>query len=166
MLPLLLSAALVTAPAASPLEWRLSDAVPTEVVQATGPDPRIAVALSTATPVAILAGLYATNMAVGSQYLLVPMEINRTVIVGFPIGFGAGYVYAGEPTRGLLVGLGGTAITGLGFGYLSMFSGQDGMNRFPFVAASMLAALVGYGWWVAQDVHRVAEEKRNPPATK
>lgn len=142
--------------------WRVND----------GPDvsrdARLASVLSVTTPVALLAATYGANWALGTPYLAqqthyyaIPGEVDMALVAGAPLGFAAGYFYAGEPLRGSLVGLGGCAIGAAGFTYLvSLSDTQQNLSQGPVVLGLMLAATIGYGWWVAQDVYGVAARRR------
>lgn len=126
----------------------------------------MATTLSLATPPLLLLGTLAANLVIGSpywatrtNYYAIPPEVNRNLMVVAPLGFGTGYVYAGEPVRGALVGLGGVAITAAGFGLPMLVGGQGEINLFFTVTGPlMLASLIGYGWWVSQDLSRVVEQ--------
>lgn len=149
----------------------LAREMPAEV-QAGYPEPALATMLSAAGPPVVLLTTWAANLALGTPYLAektryyaLPPDFNRAMMLVSPLGFSAGYFYAGDPARGLLVGLGGTAITAAGFGYLDLVGGQQALNHAPIVIPLMVLGLVGYGWWVAGDVQEVTARKNEQLTT-
>lgn len=122
------------------------------------PSPWVAVGLSAAAPVT----LAATAVLVGPNN---PSSL--PLLAGLmPLGLSAGYLYAGDPMRGLGVTLGGYGAAGVGALVLtglvlaSPASGQGkgfAMGVAPFVGAGM-GALV-YSGWALFDVYGTAERR-------
>lgn len=129
--------------------------------------------LSLATMPLIVMATLAANVALGTPYLAtqtkfyaIPPEVNGALMVASPLGLSAGYLYAGEPLRGALVGLGGVAITAAGFGLPALYRGQESINLFFGVTGPlMLAGLIGYNWWVYNDLNSLIIRKRHESAT-
>lgn len=148
--------------------WRTSltsDTASAAGIETSAKNPLMASILSTASPALLLGAHLGFNYYLATQYRTLSDAVNQTVVLGFPLSFGAGYLYAGDPWRGLLVGLGGSAITVTGFSYLSTRgTPQASINHSVIVVPLMILGLVGYGWWVARDVWEVTN-KVNDEAT-
>ena len=118
------------------------------------PSPELAMTLSIGIPM-LAAGLTAAT-ALGSDNNNVALS---ALSIGLPIAglsFGSGQVYAGDPLRGLLVGLGSypAMLAGVGVGYLSTQNSNIGSMMGGTL--SSLAYLV----WAGTDAADVARRHR------
>lgn len=74
-----------------------------------------------------------------------------------PLGFGAGYAYAGDPWRGAAVAGGGYAVGAAAAGLVFAATYMTPGPRLPFdgglwISLAATAASAGYGYWVYHDV--------------
>ena len=131
--------------------------------------PTLSVGLSVATPLALTS--VGSGLMVLSGY---PTGVNALSVLGMavwatsPLALGTGQAYAGDPQRGLWVGLGnygvmvGGLLLGLGTAYAlapqAMSSGgQSAGMGYAFVALPISAALTaGYTIWAMVDAHQTA----------
>lgn len=84
-----------------------------------------------------------------------------------PLGLGAGYVYAGDPARGLWVGLGGSAAVlggALASGLLSLLvdSNTTSGTALSFMLVGTLGSAVLYSYWAARDVMETTDRANEP----
>lgn len=139
---------------------------PPAIVRPADASPGVASALSFYTP---LAGVGVSALAITGM----PAHF-----VGLPLmalGTGAGHVYAGDPVRGALVGLGGTAAPAAVFGLTTLLGnlvippvtcnasfGECHMAPpiVPFIGIGLgLATEIWYLTWAAGDAAATAERK-------
>lgn len=131
--------------------------------------PALSVGLSLATPLAVssLGG----GLLMLSNY---PSEVNALGVLGMvvgaaaPLALGTGQAYAGDPQRGLWVGLGtygalvGTLALGFGVAYAvapkAMESGGQSAGMSYALLALPIASIlsVGYTIWALADAHQTA----------
>lgn len=116
-----------------------------------------------------LAGTLSWVVPLGLAVVTVPLGPFALVAGG--IGTGAGHLYAGDPTRGILVGVGGVAAPLLGFGAgMGLGLGLAGLNQsFNSLGAiavtgivTGLASTVGYLVFASRDAYRTAERQQVP----
>lgn len=131
--------------------WSLA-AVSAEAAPTSVPDPKLAAGLTLGTPLALglLSIVIPSLSAGGGQFL--PFFV--------PLGFMAGYVYAGEPGRGLVAT--GAGVAGLGLTYLAgvavAFSRDLSFLSIPVFALGTALVIGGIGY----DAYKTAERKAQP----
>jgi hypothetical protein len=119
---------------------------------AAAPDPAAAASLSVGVPLLLTVG------AVTITSLQYPV-----FGIAMPLGFGAGQLYAGDPARAALVGLGGYAAAGtgglIGYGIDNALNSGHAMAGTTGMVTGAALALAVYGGWAAYDAYRTAEAK-------
>ncbi len=146
---------------------------PSPRLEATRPanlkSPALSVGLSVATPLA-LTTLGSGMMVLGGA----PNDFNALGILGMavwaaaPVALGTGQAYAGDPQRGLWVGLGtygvmtGSLLLGLGAAYavapqaMSAGGQSAGMGYALLALPIASAVMAGYTIWALVDAHQTA----------
>lgn len=109
------------------------------------PNPWLAGALSLTTPTTL--GI-ATLPALG---------------IAAPFGFGAGHVYAGDPTRGAWVSLGGLGVA-LAAGAYGIYGPNEGYRprRLMMAGTNAAIATMVYSCWAAYDAYHTADRRKQP----
>ncbi|MBM3269896.1 MAG: hypothetical protein FJZ01_19865 [Candidatus Sericytochromatia bacterium] len=137
---------------AQPREWLPERVAPRK-------DPATALALSALSPLALVAGTAAL-----SSVLRPPLSADPytpLAALAAPLLLGTGYLYAGDPYRGALVGAGAyvSAMGGFGAGFVlgTLTGGQ--FNNLVYGTLGGIVAGVVYAGWALYDVYDAASSR-------
>ncbi len=132
------------------------------------PDPLLAAALTGSAPLAVFAILNPTTASAGNILLL-----GLTGIGAGALMLSSGYVYGGDPGRGLVVSLSAVGIGTLGFVGVPVVActlggcgggAWGGVGEFFLGMAVTAASLTAYYVWAVFDAYATAEKAGKPQA--
>lgn len=128
-------------------------------------NPGLALALSAGAPFVLLGlGAALQSLSPGNNSIPSFGFAGTIIAVSSPIALGAGQMYAGDPLRGVLVGLGGPLAVILAFlgGAAVPVESHSGGN-YSVIIPSVVGAVVLYEAWALYDAHQTTVRINNEP---